>query len=48
LTSELERSPVFKIASSKHALAMTVGFRDGNADGPDDVVIVASRPTSGP
>ena len=47
LTSELERSPVFEIASSERALAITVGFSDEHARGPDDVVIVASRRPSG-
>jgi hypothetical protein len=45
LTSKLERSPVFDIASSERARVMTLWFRDENANGPD-VVIVASRPTS--
>lgn len=47
LTSQIKRSPVFDIASSESACAMTIEFNDENADGPEDVVIVAARPTGG-
>lgn len=47
LTSKIARSPVFNIASSERARAMIMWSNDANANGPEDVVIVASRPTSG-
>jgi hypothetical protein len=43
LTTALERSPIFEIASRERVLALTIAWRDGNADGPDELVVLRPR-----
>jgi hypothetical protein len=42
LIEQIERAPVFAIASAEPALALTMGYSNERADGPDDVVVVAT------